>query len=145
MKCKLCVILLLFIIIFTFLGCNELSDSLSEESLKKDIQTSEPEYDLRGEWIFNANGYIFLLDLKVKHNNILGTLSALNHNDPISSIEGKIDGKKIQFYRSRGSREEYQEYEGYVFNGGIQMAGIFIHEKRNKGGWYAEKLSYPRQ
>jgi len=92
-----------------------------------------------GTWFMNANGWTFNLELKQFGSYITGTMRAINSNNPDSTIEGRVSGNKIIFYRKNPELKIPQEYEGFLFSrgGGQAMAGKFSHANQWKYGWYA--------
>lgn len=89
-----------------------------------------------GEWIINANGWIFDLNI---HSNIggdlTGTMSGLDPVGGANTIKGTCNGNRIEFTRV----EANQTYEGNLMERGEKdIAGSF---KAGTGqyGWFAIK------
>ena len=95
--------------------------------------------DFDGKWTMNANSWTFVLEIHQDGEAIKGPMTGIN-NDGKSTIEGKVDGKKITFTRDNG-----QEYVGYLFvddpamrGSKLAMAGT-AKDGDNPFGWYANR------
>lgn len=87
-----------------------------------------------GNWVMNANGYKFVLEITTLNpqGNFTGRMKALNSTDPDSNVSGTVSPTgRVEF--SRGG----QRYTGFIFGGREKdrhMAGTFDQN----AGWFAE-------
>jgi hypothetical protein len=87
-----------------------------------------------GNWVMNANGWKFVLEIMTldPQGNFTGRMKALNSTDADSNVSGTVSSTgRVEF--SRGG----QRYTGFIFGGQEKdrhMAGIFDQN----WGWFAE-------
>jgi hypothetical protein len=90
-----------------------------------------------GNWVMNANGYKFVLEILTLNpqGNFTGRMEALNSTDADSNVSGTVSSTgRVEF--SRGG----QSYTGFIFGGREKdrhMAGTFSSGSENFG-WFAE-------
>jgi len=90
-----------------------------------------------GNWVMNANGYKFVLEILTLNpqGNFTGQMKALNSTDADSNVGGTVSSAgRVEF--SRGG----QRYAGFIFGGREKdrhMAGTFSSGSENFG-WFAE-------
>jgi hypothetical protein len=88
-----------------------------------------------GNWLFNANGFKFVLNISTidSQGHFIGTLRPLNSADPTTTVVGDVASNgRVVFSRTGG-----QTFDGFVFRGREQnrhMAGTFDQT----AGWFAE-------